>query len=166
MKLTYRDAITTALAGLVVAVTLAVTQEWAWPMLGNPRAGIIAVGILGVAMCSIGTRSEDMATKDAFVHHPGMIVGSALGALALALLVAGVIAGTEALLIVIAGVLLLLWGVATIRHAGTPTPISRFDGGALTADPVIRDGTALDRRGTVPERGRLETGSRFARRVE
>ncbi len=128
MKLTYRDAITTALAGLVVAVTLAITQEWAWPMLGSPRAGIIAIGSLGIAMCSIGTRTEDMATKDAFVHHPGMIVGSALRALALVLLVTGLIAGTEALLIVIAGVMLLLWGVATVRHAGTRTPISRLDG--------------------------------------
>lgn len=121
MKLTYRDAITTALATLVVAITFAVTQGWAWPMLGSPRAGIIAVGILGVAMCSVGTRSEDMATKDAFVHHPGMIIGSALGAISLVLVIAGLIAGTEALLIGIAGVLLLLWAVATIRHAATPT---------------------------------------------
>ena len=128
MKLTYRDAITTVLAGLVVAVTLAVTRGWEWPMLGSARAGLVAAGILGVAMCSVGTRSEDMATKDAFVHHPGMIVGSALGAVALVLLVAGLIAGTEALLIAIAGVLLLLWVVATIRHAATPTTVGRLAG--------------------------------------
>ena len=103
MKVTYRDAITTVLAALVVAVTLAVTEGWAWPMLGSTRAGIVGVGILGVAMCSIGTRSEDMATRDVFVHHPGMIVGSALGTVALVLLIAGLIAGTEALLIVLAG---------------------------------------------------------------
>ena len=129
MKLSYKDAITTVLAALVVAVTLAVTEGWAWPMLGSTRAGIVAVGILGVAMCSIGTRSEDMATKDAFVHHPGMIVGSALGAVALVLLIAGLIAGSEALLVALASVLLLLWAVATIRHAATrPTPIGRLAG--------------------------------------
>jgi len=129
MKLTYRDAITTALATLVVAITLAVSQGWAWPMLGSPRAGIIAVGILGVAMCSIGTRSEDMATRSAFVQHPGMMVGSALGAVALVLLIAGLILGTETLLIGIAGVMVLLWAVATIRHAATPTaPIGRLAG--------------------------------------
>ena len=96
MKLTYRDAITTALATLVVAITLAITQGWAWPMLGSPRAGIIAVGILGVAMCSIA-RSEDMATRSAFVQHPAMMVGSVLGAVALVLLIAGLIIGTETL---------------------------------------------------------------------
>jgi hypothetical protein len=129
MKLTYRDAITTALTTLVVAVTLAATQGWDWPMLGSPRAGIIAVGILGVAMCSIGTRSEDMATKNAFVQHPGMIVGSALGALTLVLLIAGVISGTETLLIGITAVMVLLWAVATIRHAATPTaPVGRLAG--------------------------------------
>jgi len=129
MKLTYRDAITTALTTLVVAVTLAVIQGWDWPMLGSPRAGIIAVGILGVAMCSIGTRSEDMATKNAFVHHPGMIVGSALGAVTLVLLIAGLISGTETLLIGITAVMVLLWAVATIRHAATPTaPVGRLAG--------------------------------------
>jgi len=129
MKMTYRDAITTVLAAMVVAITLAVTQGWAWPMLGSTRAGIVAVGILGVAMCSVGTRSEDMATKDAFVHHPGMIVGSTLGAVALVLLIAGLIAGTEALLIVLAGDLVLLWAVATIRHAATGlAPIGRLAG--------------------------------------
>jgi hypothetical protein len=129
MKLTSKDAITTILAALVLAVTLAVIEGWAWPMLGSTRAGIVAVGILGVAMCSIGTRSEDMATRDAFVHHPGMIVGSALGTVALVLLIAGLIAGTEALLIVLAGDLVLLWAVATIRHAATrPTSIGRLAG--------------------------------------
>ena len=129
MKLTDRDGITTVLATLVVAVTLAVTQGWAWPLLGSPRAGIVGVGILGIAMCSIGTRSEDMATKEAFVHHPGMIVGSALGAVALLLLIAGLIVGTETMLITISGVLVLLWAVATIRHAATPTaPIGRLAG--------------------------------------
>jgi hypothetical protein len=129
MKLTYRDAITTVLASLVVAVTLAVTQGWAWPLLGNPRAGIVAVAILGIAMCSIGTRSEDMATMEAFVHHPGMIVASALGAVALLLLIAGLIVGTETMLIPISGLLVLLWAVATIRHAATPTaPIGRLAG--------------------------------------
>ena len=129
MKLSYKDAITTVLAALVVAVMLAVTEGWAWPMLGSTRAGIVAVGILGVAMCSIGTRSEDMATRNAFVNHPGMIVGSALGAVALVLLIAGLIAGSEALLVALASVLLLLWAVATIRHAATrPTPIGRLAG--------------------------------------
>ena len=128
MKLTFRDAITTVLAGLVAMVTLSVTQGWAWPMIGGPRAGIVTIGILGVAMCSIGTRSEDMATKDALLHHPGMIVGSILGAAALVLLVAGLVLGSEALLVVLAVDLLLLWAVATLRHAMTPAPIDRLAG--------------------------------------
>lgn len=128
MKLTFRDAITTVLAGLVAAVALSVTQGWAWPMIGTPRAGIVAIGILGVAMCSIGTRSQDMATKDAFLRHPGMIVGSVLGAAALVLLVAGLVVGSEALLVLLAVDLLLLWAVATLRHAMTLTPIDRLAG--------------------------------------
>jgi hypothetical protein len=126
MKLTFRDAITTVLAGLVGAVVLAVTQGWAWPALGSPRAGILALGVLGIAMCSIGTRSEDMATKDALVRHPGMIAGSALGGVALVLLVAGLVVGSEALLVVFAIDLLLLWAIATLRHAVAPTPVDHL----------------------------------------
>ena len=126
MKLTFRDAITTVLAGLVAMVTLSVTQGWAWPVIESARAGIVTIGILGIAMCSIGTRSEDMATKDALLHHPGMIVGSTLGAVALVLLVAGLFVGSEALLVVLAVDLLLLWAVATLRHAMTPARLDRL----------------------------------------
>lgn len=47
-----------------------------------------------------------------------------LGGVAVALVIAGLIVGSEALLLALASVLLLLWLVATVRHAveGTRLP--------------------------------------------
>lgn len=122
MRLTYRDAIATVLVAAVVAVTLAVTQGWDWPRLGSVKAGIVAVGVLGYAGCMAGTRTRDMASVAVLKEHPGMIVGSILGALTLALFVGGLIAGTEAWLIALSVTLVVLWFVATARHAFTREP--------------------------------------------
>jgi hypothetical protein len=121
MGLTFRDAITSALAAAVVAVTYAVTQELAWPMLATPRAGILVLGALGITMCVAGTRTEDMATGEELKRHPGMIVGAALGGLALVIWIVGMFTGTETALMALAVVLIALWATATIRHALAPT---------------------------------------------
>jgi hypothetical protein len=120
MRLTYRDVITTTLAGAVVAVTLAVTQGWDWALLGTPRAGVLALGLLGIAMCSVGTRAADMATAEELRRHPAMIAGTVFGAIALVLLVVGLIVGTEAWLVALALDLMVLWLIATVRHAVQP----------------------------------------------
>jgi len=120
MRLTYRDVIATVLAACFVGVTLSITQDWTWPMLGTPRAGIVALGVLGFGACALATRTQDMATKEELARHPGMIIGSALGAVALILLVVGLFIGTEAWLVALAVTLLALWAVATVRHAYTP----------------------------------------------
>ncbi|MDH5223938.1 MAG: hypothetical protein OEW66_10490 [Actinomycetota bacterium] len=129
MRVTFRDGVTTILAGVVVAIALAVTEGWGWPMLGSTRAGIIALGLVGIAMCSIGTRAEDMATGRKLLEHPGMIVGSVLGAVALGVLIVGIFVDTEAMLVALAVVLLLLWFVATTRHAATRWTAGSTHGG-------------------------------------
>lgn len=120
MRLTWRDGVTTLLALVVVGITLAVTQGWDWPLVGSMRAGMLALGIAGIAMCSVGTRSEDMAARETFASHPGMWLGSALGVVALAIFVIGMIVDTEAWLVAMALTLLALWIVASVRHAFVP----------------------------------------------
>jgi len=120
MRLTYRDGITTVLAAAVVAVTLAVTQGWDWPLLGTTRAGFVALGILGIAGCSVGNRTEDVAFAKEFARRPGMIAGSVLGAIGLVLFIAGLIVNTETLLVALAVDLVALWVLATTRHAVVP----------------------------------------------
>jgi hypothetical protein len=120
MQLTWRDGAGTVLAALVVAVLLAVTQAWSWPLLGDYRAGVIALTVLGFLGCSVGLRVTEGSAAESF-KRPFMVIGSMLGAAALVLVIAGLIWATEALFVALAIVLLALWLVTTIDHATVGT---------------------------------------------
>ena len=129
MRLTLRDAVTTLFAGAVVIVTLAVTQGWDWPLLGSPRAGILAVGALGIGMCATGTRPQEAQAGATFWRRPVIVAESGLGIVALVAFVGGLIVGTETWLITLAAVNLVMWGVATTRHVMVPVgPPARLAG--------------------------------------
>jgi hypothetical protein len=113
MQLTRRDGAATILAAFVVAVLLAVTQAWSWPLLGGYRSGVVVLAILGLAMCPVGIR----ATGAAEFKQPLMIIGSVLGVVALGLVMLGLIFATQALFVALAIALLALWLVTTVDHA-------------------------------------------------
>ncbi|HZD18801.1 MAG TPA: hypothetical protein VE669_11730 [Actinomycetota bacterium] len=115
MRLTWRDGVTTLLAAFVVAVAFAVTQGWDWPLLGSVRAGVGALGIAGIVMCSMGgaTMGEDT------VKGPYGTVGAVLGVGALALLIWGLVAPADAILVALAIDIVALWLLSTVRHSVT-----------------------------------------------
>lgn len=116
MQLTWRDGAATILAALVVAVLLAVTQAWSWPLLGDYRSGVVALATLGFAMCAVGLQVPEGAAAESFKRAP-MILASVLGAGALVLVIAGLILANEALFAALAIVLLALWLLTTADHA-------------------------------------------------
>lgn len=111
MRLTKRDAIATVLCA--AAVLVAVQVE-------SPRLATIMLGAIGMTMCAVGTRAEDMATRETLMQHPAMVVGATLGIAALALIVAGLVVGSTAIVGALTTVIVLGWAVATTRHALTP----------------------------------------------
>jgi hypothetical protein len=120
MKLTWRDGVATALMVGAVAVALAVTQGWNWTLLGSTKAGVAAVAVIGYMMCRLGmhwiTDAKDM------VRGPVLIAASVLGVGALVLIVAGLIVGTEALLVALTINIVALWFITTWRHAVVGVP--------------------------------------------
>ncbi len=118
MQLTWRDCAATVLAALVVAVLLAVTQAWSWPLLGDYRAGVVALTILGFGMCTAGLQ----VTEASEFTQPLMIAGSLLGVAALGLVIFGLIFATQALFVALAITVLALWLVTTIDHAMPAAP--------------------------------------------
>ena len=54
MRLTWRDGVAAAFAGLIALVVLAVSGSWGWPLLGSYTAGIVALVLLAVPMCVVG----------------------------------------------------------------------------------------------------------------
>jgi hypothetical protein len=112
MRLTWRDGVETVMAGLVVAVALAVTRSWDWPMLGSYRAGVGVLGVIGWSMCILGSSRTKSSFKDPFV-----VFASALGGLALVLVIVGLVTGTETPFLLLAVVIEILWTATTFRHA-------------------------------------------------
>jgi hypothetical protein len=111
MRLSWKDATATLLAAAAVLVALAVTNAWGWPLLGNYRAGTVALTLLGVGMCASGTATAKASWSDPFV-----IIASLLGVVALALIVAGLMYATQPLFVALAADILALWFVSTLRH--------------------------------------------------
>lgn len=113
MRLTWRDAVTTALTAGIVASYAAYTQGAFLPLLSSPRAFGVAVLVAGMVLCQIGA---------AGAFGPGArrwatTTGSVLGTVALAAAVVAIAGGSEVALAVLVWVTAGLWAFTTARHA-------------------------------------------------
>jgi hypothetical protein len=115
MRFTAKDLVGTLLAGAAVAVTLAVTNAWGWPLLADYRAGAVALAVIGFGMCAA---ASDYST----VHGPDplVIVAGILGVAALGLMIAALVWATATLFVWFAATIIALWLIATVRHLVTP----------------------------------------------
>jgi hypothetical protein len=109
MALTFKDAITTILAILTTSFSYFVVTGYKFPLISGYRTATVVLLILGIGMCALSSTNNG---KGLFI-----VTASALGILALILTVAILIFGTKQLFLALTGTILLLWLVATIRHA-------------------------------------------------
>ncbi len=113
MRLTWRDGMTTILAGAAVAIAVAVTQEWDWPLLGSVTAGVVVLGAVGWAMCMLGARN----TTEWSMKNPFTVTMAVLGSVALVLIVIGIVTGSQTVLVSLAVVTVVMWMASTTAHA-------------------------------------------------
>lgn len=110
MTLTRKDAVATALTILVVLTFLAAYQGWGVPLVGDsPRWAAGVIMLLGAATCSLGAPSSG--------HGITTTLCAALGAAALVLTVLVLVTGSLTLLSLLAVDTVVLWAIATTRHA-------------------------------------------------
>ncbi len=114
MRLSWRDVVNAVLAAGVLLVGMAVSNEWGWPLLGSARAGSLAVGFLGIAMCIASGSGRAIESE---MQDRGVRVLMGLGGLALALMIVGVITGSELVFLALVIDTLGMWLMSTIRHA-------------------------------------------------
>ncbi len=109
MGLTWKDALSTVLAGGIIALLYAKVQGWTtW--LTTPRVGVLALGVLGIAMCASGSSNVQKG-------GPAVMLLSVLGGLTLVLILLGLITGSVLYFYALAGTMLALWVLSTVRHA-------------------------------------------------
>lgn len=131
MGLNWRDGIGSLLVAAAVAVTLSVVYGWNWPLIGDARAGVIALFVLAYPSCLVAQAPGRMA---AAMRHDTtwgsfLVIATVLGALALVLMIAGVIMNSVTVLIGTALVVVAIWSVATAHHVFEAGPRHSFQGG-------------------------------------
>jgi hypothetical protein len=124
MGLSWRDGIGTLLVAAAVTVTLSVVYGWNWPLIGDARAGVIALFFLSYPSCLVAQAPARMA---AAIRHETtwsafLIVATVLGAVALASMILGVVVNSVAVLIVTTTVVVGIWVVTTAHHLAEPGP--------------------------------------------
>jgi hypothetical protein len=110
--LTLRDALATMLVGTAVAVYFNAVRGWDWPLVGSVRSAAIAMGILGMGACTVADGFVPGVGTSGFIRF-GMWGSFA----ATGLVIGASMTGSEAVLFALASALIVLWLVATARHA-------------------------------------------------
>lgn len=121
MGLTLRDGVGTLLMAGAVAVTLAVTNGWAWPLLSDARAGVIGVTILSFASCQLVARIG----PETRWPNPFLALTSILGIAALGLVIGGLFLNSMQVLVYLTSVVVAMWLVSTIHHLVEIGPAGR-----------------------------------------
>jgi hypothetical protein len=113
MRLTWKDGVATLLAIGTSLVTLAVVQEWGWPLLGSYRAGAAVLLLMGIVMCALG----DSTAERSNMRSPYIATMSVLGIVAVGLGIWALIADAEVAFLGLAVVTLTMWLASTLHHA-------------------------------------------------
>ncbi|HEX9122655.1 MAG TPA: hypothetical protein VF984_04745 [Actinomycetota bacterium] len=120
MHLTWRDGVATIAAAVGAVIAVAVLQSWDWPLLGSYRMGVIVLFIVAQPMCRTGGAafwtSEAIKHPALTLHDPLIAVNMALGIAAMILVVVGLVMGTRGAFVALAGVMGVMWLLATVRH--------------------------------------------------
>lgn len=111
MKL-WKEVGATLITAVALTLALSVTQGWNWPWLGDARAGIIALGVVGLGACMLGgSVATSFSMKDPFV-----IAATVLGIALFGAGGVGLFVNTLPYLVVMMVATFGLWLVATARH--------------------------------------------------
>ncbi|MFC4119846.1 hypothetical protein [Nonomuraea zeae] len=117
MRLTWKDALATVVAGVNVAVYVAFTQGADVPIIDNARGATAVILLLGIAGgCALSAAPEESERKGTYV-----VVASTLGGIALIAGVLGLITASEMAVGVLFYSAIALWFIATVRHALAPS---------------------------------------------
>jgi hypothetical protein len=117
----WRELRAFVLTAFGLTLAFSVTQGWGWPLLSDARAGIIVLGVVGMAVC--GTSS--WAVQKVSWTNPFLLVATGAGIVLLGAGVIGLFANRMEYLVVMMVATVVIWLVATVRHLVEATPGQR-----------------------------------------
>ena len=112
--ISWRDGIATLLVAAAVVIFGAFIGAWSIPAVTDAPVAVLALGAIGIANCAIGSRGIT-SLKDGYT---GFL--SLLGVAAIVIFLAGVVAAWTLAPGLLAADIVLMWVLATARHALTP----------------------------------------------
>lgn len=109
MSLTWKDGVTTLLAGIVAVFTYLMATGYPVPYISGFRWATLVLLVLGMGMCAFSSAAPSGTS-------PWITLATVLGVLAIILVIMGFVTGAKTVFIVLGGTILLLWLIATTRH--------------------------------------------------
>jgi peptidoglycan/LPS O-acetylase OafA/YrhL len=109
MALTWKDAITTLLALLVIGFSYLMAIGYKIPLITSYRWATVVLLVLGIGMCASGSAASNNQSS-------WITFASVFGSLAMILILAGIITGSKMVFLALSGTIVVLWLVATLRH--------------------------------------------------
>ncbi|GII06012.1 hypothetical protein [Planobispora takensis] len=118
MRLTWKDAVATAVAGVNVAVYAAFLQGADLPVISGVRGATATILVLGlVGGCALSAADELYGGERTPATRLFTVVASLLGVTALVAGIIGLVAASEVALAVLFYATIALWLISTLRHA-------------------------------------------------
>lgn len=108
MALTWKDLVTTIMALFIASFAYLMVTGYKFPLISGYRWATLILLILGIGMCALSSAQG--------VGGIYITIASGLGIVALILIIAGFIFATKTIFLLTAGVIILLWALATFRH--------------------------------------------------
>jgi hypothetical protein len=119
MRLTWHDSAATLLTGLVVAGYALFLAGVDLPLIASVRGMAAAVLVVGMAGCALGS-AEPYHPDSTGWSRRATGTASFVGAVGLFAAVTALVTASEFALAVLVGATVVLWVLATLRHAWTP----------------------------------------------
>lgn len=121
MRLTWRDGLGSVVTAAGVLAALAAMQGWGWPLLGDARAGVIALLLMSLVVCPLAMGTP----APTFYRDPFVLAAAAVGTAILVLGVIGLFTTPAAYLPWMIGLVAINWLVTTIHHVVGPVGQAR-----------------------------------------
>lgn len=113
MRTEWRDAVATVPVLVTIALYVDYLADGTALFIQSPRIMALAGLVLGLTACVLGGWAAGT--------RPAMRLGAPLGAIALVLAIITLITGNEITLGLLAGTIVLLWLISTVRHLRLPS---------------------------------------------